>query len=53
MRCIWPPESVAIVRFSNPERPTAAIACSIELRAPRSMPPKVPARRHSPIDTMS
>jgi len=53
MRCIWPPESVEIPRSSKPVRPTAAIAFSIEARAARSMPPKEPVRRHSPIATMS
>ena len=28
MRCIWPPDSVPIARFSKPVSPTAAIACS-------------------------
>ena len=53
IRCIWPPERVAMARSSKPERPTASIACSIEARAARSMRPNDPARRHSPIATMS
>ena len=33
MRCIWPPDSVPMVRFSKPLRPTAASACAILSRA--------------------
>ena len=53
MRCIWPPDSVPMVRFSKPLRPTAASACAILSRADLPMPPKKPVTRHSPVPTKS
>ncbi len=53
MRCIWPPDSVPIERFSNPLRPTAASALVILSRSALPMPPKNPVVRHRPVPTRS
>src|SRR6185437_4195827 len=53
MRCICPPDSVPIARFSKPLRPTEASACAIFSRAPLPMPPKKPVARQSPVPTKS
>ena len=53
MRCIWPPDSVPMARFSKPLRPTAASACAILLALGLPMPPNSPVLRQSPVPTKS
>src|ERR1700737_1719520 len=53
MRCICPPDSVPIERFSNPLRPTAASALAIFSPAALPLPPKNPVLRQSPVPTKS
>ena len=48
MRCICPPDSVPMGRFSNPLRPTAASACAILSRCGLPMPPNTPVRAPQP-----
>ena len=50
VRCICPPDRVAIGRRSKPVRPTAASASSMRVRSRRPMPPNRPDRDHRPMD---